>query len=208
VAELIRIPGASRVVRGAVVAYATDLKSALLGVDTNILSTRGPVDPEVAMQMAEGARRRLGKQPDAASWGISTTGVAGPGSQDGHPAGTVFLGFATLAIVARRREGRLVARHLAVYGSTGWLSPAEVAMLSSLPARRDARNWAARTGGQGARRAMRDFQELGSELAFLRERMARGTAPQDAATVEYAMLATASTLRGRFLPHWSVPNRP
>jgi RsiW-degrading membrane proteinase PrsW (M82 family) len=143
------------------------------------------------------------------AWNLSAaSGLAGFASAYVLLQVPVFLGFATLAIVARRREGRLVARHLAVYGSTGWLSPAEVAMLSSLPARRDARNWAARTGGEDARRAMRDFQEMGSELAFLRERMARGTAPQDAATVEYAMLATASTLRGRFLPHWSVPNRP
>ncbi|WP_052521630.1 CinA family protein [Agreia bicolorata] len=95
VAELIRIPGASQVVRGGVVAYATDLKSSLLGVDSAILSERGPVDPEVAIQMAQGARRRLGKEPDAASWGVSTTGVAGPGPQDGHAAGTVFVGFAT-----------------------------------------------------------------------------------------------------------------
>ncbi|SKB01795.1 nicotinamide-nucleotide amidase [Agreia bicolorata] len=95
VAELIRIPGASQVVRGGVVAYATDLKSSLLGVDSAILSERGPVDPEVAIQMAQGARRRLGKEPDAASWGVSTTGVAGPGPQDGHVAGTVFVGFAT-----------------------------------------------------------------------------------------------------------------
>ena len=95
VAELIRIPGASRVVRGGVVAYATDLKSSVLGVDADILSDRGPVDPEVAMQMAEGARHRLGTESHAASWGVSTTGVAGPGSQDGHDAGTVFLGFAT-----------------------------------------------------------------------------------------------------------------
>jgi RsiW-degrading membrane proteinase PrsW (M82 family) len=115
----------------------------------------------------------------------------------------VFLGFATAAIVARRREGHLVARHLAVYRSTNWLTDAEVAMLSSLPARRDARNWAARTGGQDARQAMRDFQEIGSELAFLRERMARGTAGEDAVTQEYAMLATASALRARFLPPWS-----
>jgi RsiW-degrading membrane proteinase PrsW (M82 family) len=117
----------------------------------------------------------------------------------------VFIGFATLAIVARRREGLLVARHLAVYGQTGWLTPAEVAMLASLPARKDAREWADRTGGDDARRAMRNFQELGSELAFLRERMARGSAPPDAPTQEYAMLATLSTLRGRFLPSFSPP---
>ena len=117
----------------------------------------------------------------------------------------VFIAFVSLAIVARRREGKLVARHLAVYGSTGWLTQAEVAMLSSLPARKDARNWARRTGGAPAHRAMRDFQEMGSELAFLRERMSRGTAGPEAATEEYAMLATASQLRGGFLPEWTTP---
>ena len=103
VAELIRIPGASRVVRGGVVAYATDLKASLLGVDNEILSARGPVDPEVAIQMAHGVRHRLGEGPDAAAWGVSTTGVAGPGSQDGHPAGTVFLGFASKDGAVSRR---------------------------------------------------------------------------------------------------------
>jgi nicotinamide-nucleotide amidase len=108
VAELIRIPGASRVIRGGVVAYATDLKHALLGVDEGILSTRGPVDPDVAVQMAEGVRRRLGHGVDAASWGLSTTGVAGPGPQDGQAAGTVFVGLAT--------EGRSFARKLQLHG--------------------------------------------------------------------------------------------
>jgi len=139
------------------------------------------------------------------AWNLSAaSGLAGFASAYVLLQVPVFIGFATLAIVARRREGRLVARHLAVYGSTGWLTQAEVAMLASLPARRDARNWAARTGGPDARRAMQDFQELGSELAFLRERMARGTAAPDAGTQEYAMLATASVLRGRFLPQWST----
>jgi hypothetical protein len=49
---------------------------------------------------------------------------------------------------------------------------------------------------------MRDFQEMGSELAFLRERMAHGTAPDDARNLEYAMLARMSALRGGFVPRW------
>lgn len=112
----------------------------------------------------------------------------------------VFIAFGSLALLARRREGRLVAQHLAVYQQTGWLSQTEVAMLASLTARREARDWAKQTGGPQARRAMRDFQDLGSELAFLRERMTRDTAAPDAAATEYAMLATLSTLRSRFLP--------
>lgn len=109
---------------------------------------------------------------------------------------------ALLAILARRREGRLIARHLALYCCTGWLTHDEVIMLASLRRRRDARGWAARTGGKAARRGMRDFQEVGSELAFLRERMVRNTAPPDAQTQEYAMLAAMSALRARFLPRW------
>lgn len=114
----------------------------------------------------------------------------------------LFAAVAALAVVARQREGRLIGRHLAVYCSTGWLSHDEVGMLASLRARRDARNWARRTGGRAGRQAMRDFQELGSELAFLRERMVRGTAPNDAREQEYATLAAMSALRGRFVPGW------
>lgn len=108
--------------------------------------------------------------------------------------------FVALALVARAREGRLIARHLAVYATTGWLAPGEVGMLASLPARRQARRWAAAEGGPPARKAMRDFQEIASELAFLRERMLRGTAAEDAGQQEFAMLAAMSAVRGGFLP--------
>ncbi|MFD8591238.1 CinA family protein [Streptomyces sp. NPDC059637] len=85
-AELTAVPGASKVFRGSVTAYATDLKAQLLGVDPELLERNGAVDPEVARQMAEGVRRVLG-----ADHGIATTGVAGPEPQDGRPVGTVFV---------------------------------------------------------------------------------------------------------------------
>jgi RsiW-degrading membrane proteinase PrsW (M82 family) len=112
----------------------------------------------------------------------------------------VFLGFIVLAILARRREGQLIARHLTIYGTTGWLTQREVGMLASLPQRREARTWAKRVGGADAGRAMRDFQELASELAFIRERMTRGTAPPDAPTTELATLTAMAQLRSHFLP--------
>ena len=87
---LIDVPGASRVVRGGVVAYATDLKASLLGIDAALLEARGPVDPEIAGAMAEGARRCLG-----ADVGLATTGVAGPDAQGGHVPGTVHVAVAT-----------------------------------------------------------------------------------------------------------------
>ena len=94
VAELIKTPGASAAVTGGVVAYNTALKHSVLGVDAELLASRGAVDPEVARQMATGVRTALAVDGRPADIGISTTGVAGPDPQDGHPVGTVFLGFA------------------------------------------------------------------------------------------------------------------
>lgn len=85
-ADLTAVPGASKVFRGSVTAYATELKHELLGVDATLLAQRGAVDPQVAAQMAAGVRKALG-----ADWGIATTGVAGPDPQDGQPVGTVFV---------------------------------------------------------------------------------------------------------------------
>ncbi|MBD5788145.1 CinA family protein [Cellulosimicrobium terreum] len=83
---LVEVPGASRVLRGGVVAYATDLKASLLGVDPDLLERRGPVDPDVALAMAGGVRRDLG-----ADVGVSTTGVAGPDPQGGRAPGVVYV---------------------------------------------------------------------------------------------------------------------
>jgi nicotinamide-nucleotide amidase len=94
VAELVSVPGASAVVRGGVVAYATPLKTSLLGVDASLLAANGAVDPEVARQMASGVRLAATVDGEPATWGISTTGVAGPDPQDGKPVGTVYIGIA------------------------------------------------------------------------------------------------------------------
>ncbi|MFF7752983.1 CinA family protein [Streptomyces sp. NPDC007971] len=85
-AEITAVPGASKVFRGSVTAYATELKHRLLGVDATLLAQRGAVDPQVAAEMAAGVRKALG-----ADWGLATTGVAGPEPQDGRPVGTVFV---------------------------------------------------------------------------------------------------------------------
>ncbi|MDH6236613.1 CinA family protein [Cryobacterium sp. CG_9.6] len=92
VAELVRVPGASAVVNGGIVAYNTELKHTLLGVDTSVLNVHGPVHPDVAKLMAIGARTALAVNGERAAIGVSTTGVAGPGPQGGHAEGTVFIG--------------------------------------------------------------------------------------------------------------------
>ena len=95
VAELIRPAGASAVVVGGVVAYATELKRTVLGVDGELLDASGPVDPEVARQMASGVRAALAFDGRPADIGVATTGVAGPDPQGGKAPGTVFLGIST-----------------------------------------------------------------------------------------------------------------
>ncbi|PXA70864.1 CinA family protein [Cryobacterium arcticum] len=92
VAELVRIPGASAVVAGGVVAYQTPIKHTQLGVDAALLAEHGAVHPEVARQMASGVRTALAVDGRPADIGIATTGVAGPSEQDGQAVGTVYLG--------------------------------------------------------------------------------------------------------------------
>jgi nicotinamide-nucleotide amidase len=102
-AALTSVPGASAAFRGGIVAYATDLKAAILGVADDLLERHGAVHPAVAEAMAEGARARL-----EASIGISTTGVAGPDPAEGKPVGMVFISLAG--------PGGTVTRELALTG--------------------------------------------------------------------------------------------
>jgi len=85
-AALTDIPGASLVVRGGILAYATDVKAQVLGVSEVLLAQVGVVDADVAEQMASGVRSLMG-----ATYGLATTGVAGPDRVDGKPVGTVYV---------------------------------------------------------------------------------------------------------------------
>jgi nicotinamide-nucleotide amidase len=79
--RLCDVPGASRVFRGSIVSYASDVKHTLLQVPD------GPVVTEAAaLAMAIGARGVLG-----ADVAIAATGVAGPGPQEDQPPGTVCM---------------------------------------------------------------------------------------------------------------------
>lgn len=118
VAELIATPGASAVVRGGIVAYDTRLKHSLVGVDADLLAARGPVDSAVAEQMADRVRRACAVEGMPADVGISTTGVAGPDPQDGHPVGTVHLGFAI--------GNRVISERLQLSGSRSAIRSATV----------------------------------------------------------------------------------
>jgi nicotinamide-nucleotide amidase len=115
-AALVSVPGASTVLRGGVVAYATDLKAELLDLPTGLLERDGAVAPSTAAGMAAGARARC-----RADFGVATTGVAGPDSQEGHPAGAMHVAVASAAGArvasfepSGRRPDRETVRRLAV----------------------------------------------------------------------------------------------
>lgn len=109
-AVLTEIPGSSAVVRGGLVVYATDLKHAVAGVDAELLTEHGAVHPDVAVALADGARRRCG-----ADLGLGLTGVAGPDPQDGRPPGTFYVALAGPAdappvVVSGEPDGRPATR--------------------------------------------------------------------------------------------------
>lgn len=82
------VPGASRNYLGGMVSYSMGAK-ARFGVPTDTLTAHGAVSAETASAMAEAARRELN-----ATYGLATTGVAGPDELEGHPVGTVYVGLA------------------------------------------------------------------------------------------------------------------
>lgn len=86
-ATLASVPGASDVLRGGLITYATGLKTSLAGVEEAVIEECGVVSPAVAREMARGCRKVCGTD-----WAVALTGVAGPDPQDGHPVGEVWIG--------------------------------------------------------------------------------------------------------------------
>ncbi len=84
--QIVDVPGASAVLRGGVVSYATDLKHKILGVSAALLREGGPVQREVAAQMATGVAQLCD-----ADYGVATTGIAGPGDSPDGPEGLVYV---------------------------------------------------------------------------------------------------------------------
>lgn len=111
----------------------------------------------------------------------------------------LFLAFVGFLFWLRRREGALIGQYLSAYADAGWLTHGEVAMLSHLTTRRQARDWARSQGGLAARRSMTAFQDSASELALLRSRIVHGTAERDAAEREIVLLHALSAHRKDFI---------
>jgi len=79
-------PGASQVFLGGVIAYSNEVKINILGVDSALIDKFSVVSEEVAKAMADAIRNKFGS-----TWGIATTGIAGPGDYQGIAEGTVWV---------------------------------------------------------------------------------------------------------------------
>lgn len=109
---LVDVPGASAVFKLGVVAYSNEAKRSVLNVPNLLLQEYGAVSEQVALAMSESAlnllraARQLSEDAESTpnSLAISTTGVAGPQSQDGLPPGTVFVAVAVEIDGLRKAE--------------------------------------------------------------------------------------------------------
>ena len=104
---LTRIPGASRVLRGGLITYASDLKVDLAGVDADWAERYGVINETTAVEMARGALEVCRAQV-----AVACTGVAGPDPQDGHQPGEVWLAVA----MREKPQPAIVTRHLLLAG--------------------------------------------------------------------------------------------
>ncbi len=113
------------------------------------------------------------------------------------PAFAIAVG---LALWLRRRESRLLAATLPAYVAAGWIPPYDVPMVASLPGRRAARRWAAQRLGPAGKRAMGNYQEAATELAFLRDRAQRLGADRSFPAREGTLLAALHRSRAALAP--------
>lgn len=115
----------------------------------------------------------------------------------------VFFLLAAFAVFRRRSEGDLLREALQDAAGRGLLPATDVDWLVDLRARRVARRWAERTGGDMAHRAMREYQAAAIELGYLHHRFLRGTAPHDFASRGAAHVARLNAVR----PYISFPGQ-
>jgi RsiW-degrading membrane proteinase PrsW (M82 family) len=88
----------------------------------------------------------------------------------------LFVALVIVVVWQRRREQRVVAAQLPGFAAAGWIVPSEVPLLSSLAGRQGWRAAVRRRSGRRVAKAVAEYQSAVTDLAFLRDRMARGTA--------------------------------
>ena len=185
--------GFTFVLRGVLSPFAHPLFTAMTGIGLGIAATT----PRKGLRVVAPLAGYLLAVALHASWNLaSLSGLHGFFTGYLLLMVPAFVLTAAVATWSRRREGATVAARLPAYASAGWLDLEDVPVLASLTRRRQAVEWARARYGEGGARAMRDFQDAATELAFLRDRLERGVEVPDFVTRERALLGQVTRTRG------------
>lgn len=120
----------------------------------------------------------------------------------------VLLGILAIAARDRRSQVAAIDRYLPPYISTGLVTPADITMLSSMTARRQAREWASRNAGTRGRAAMKDYQLAATELALLHQKLDAGVSRENWKVNRDSFLALMHVARDTFLGRLPQPVTP
>ena len=166
------------------------------------------------------ARHRIqggGVLPRACCIGVGYTGAVGLHALWNASAGLGYLpafygvimvplfgALITLVVWQHRREQRMVSAALPGFATAGWIAPTEVPLLASQIGRRGWRSEVRRRAGDSAANAVRDYQNSVTELAFLADRVERGTASPDTRRWHHEAVAELIAARDRAV---SAPDR-
>lgn len=120
----------------------------------------------------------------------------------------LFGGLIALVVWQRRREQRVVIAQLAGFAGAGWIAPSEVPLLASLAGRRGWRSAVRRRAGEQAAEAVRDYQNAVTELAFISDRVQRGTVGEETGRWHHDTLAALMAARDRAVQAPSGRRRP
>ena len=113
----------------------------------------------------------------------------------------IFFAAVGGALWVRAAEARLAVDVLSDYVDAGWFSPPEIAALATYRRRTSARLWAKRVAGDAGARAMREYQNLATQLALLRDGWRHGVTGADEPHREYTLLASLAAQRSVFAGH-------
>jgi RsiW-degrading membrane proteinase PrsW (M82 family) len=175
------------ILRGVLAPFAHPLFTSLTGIGIGIAALSG----KKSVQVAAPILGYLGAVCLHSLWNFSTTVGSGTTFINLYflimvP---IFIGMVVLVVWQRRREQRVVAGQLPEMAMNRWIASSEVPLLASLPGRRNWRRVVRRKVGEPAARAVSGYQQAATELAFLRHRMAQGTAGADAEQRHEVLLA-------------------
>ena len=193
---------ATFILRGVISPFAHPLFTAATGVGIGLsVMARGPALRVAAPLIGYAVAVLL-----HAIWNGSTV-YGGQGSFWVAYAGImlpVLVFLVAVAVWARRQEGRMLGSGLLECAQMGWIDPREVAWVARLSDRMAARSYARRVGGKPAVLALREYQQALTEMAFLHNRVIRGSAPRDFQQRMLEIRARAAALR----PYVVLPPTP